>query len=56
MKCQEVRDGETIISIIRNILVSATITTTARDPNKMNLRTANKANSGNKSQKTPRSL
>ena len=32
MKCQEVRDGETIISIIRNILVLATIATTATDP------------------------
>ena len=34
MKCQEVRDGETIISIIRNVLVLATITTTATDPTK----------------------
>ena len=40
MKCQEVRDGETIISIIRSILVLAAIATTATDPNKINLRTA----------------
>ena len=51
MKCQEVGDGETIISLIRNILVLATIATTATDPNKTNLRTADKANSGDKSQK-----
>ena len=55
MKCQEVRDGETTISIIKNVLVLATIATTAIDLNKTNLRTVNKVNSGDKGQRTPRS-
>ena len=48
MKCQEVRDGETIISIIRNVLVVATIATTSTDPNKTNLRTVNRQTVGQK--------
>ena len=52
----EVRDGETIIIAIRNILVLTTIRTTATDPTKTDLRTTNKANSGDKNQRTPRSL
>ena len=34
MKCQEVRNEETITIITRGILVSATIATTATDPKK----------------------
>ena len=55
MNCQEVRNGETITIITRSVLVLATITPTATDPNKTNLRTADKASSGDKSQKTQRS-
>ena len=54
MKCQEVGDGEKIIIAIRNVIVLATIGTTATDPNKTDLRTTDKANSGDKSQRTPR--
>ena len=54
MKYQEVRNGETITVITRSILILVTVITTATDPNKRKLRTADKA-SGDKSQKTPRS-
>ena len=40
----------------KHALILVTVTTTAADPNKTNLRTADKASSGDKSQKTPRSL
>ena len=56
MRYQEVRNGEILTIITRSILILVTVTTTAADPNKTNLRTADKASSGDKSQKTPRSL
>ena len=55
MKFQEVRDGEIIIITIKNILVLATIAATTTNPNKTDLRTTDKANSGDKDQRTPRS-
>ena len=55
MRFQEVRDGEIIIIAIKNVLVLATITATTTNPNKTDLRTTNKASSGDKDQRTPRS-
>ena len=55
MRFQEVRNGEIIIITIKNILVLATIAATTTNPNKTDLRTTDKASSGDKDQKTPRS-
>ena len=56
MRCQEVRNGE-IVTIITttSILVLATIMATTTNTNRTDLKTTNKASSGHKSQKTPRS-
>ena len=56
MRYQEVRNGE-IITIITttSILVLATTAATTTNPNKTDLRTSDKASSGDKDQKTPRS-
>ena len=55
-RCQEVRNGE-IIPIITTtgIPVLATIIATTTNNNRINLKTTDKANSGHKGQKTPRS-
>ena len=60
MRFQEVRNREIIIIIIiiitsKNILVLATSTVTTTNPNKTDLRTTDKASSGDKDLKTPRS-
>ena len=55
MRFQEVRNGEIIIIItIKNVLVLARTAATTTNPNKTNLRTTEKASSGDKDQKTPR--
>ena len=56
MRLQEVRNGE-IITIITttSILVLATTTATTTNHNKTDLRTTDKASSGDKDQNTPRS-
>ena len=56
MRCQEVRNGE-IVTIITttSILVLATTTATTTNPNRTDLKTTDKASSGDKDQKTPRS-
>ena len=56
MRCQEVRNGE-IIPIITttSILVLVIVMATATSTNRTDLRKTDKANSGHKGQKTPRS-
>ena len=55
-RCQEVRNGE-IIAIISTtgILILATIAATTTNTNRTDLKTTDKASSGHKDQKTPRS-
>ena len=56
MTFQEVGNGEIIIIItIKNILILATTAATTTNPNKPDLRTTDKASSGDKDQKPPRS-
>ena len=54
MKLQEVRNGE-IMAIITttSILVLATTAATTINPNRTDLKTTDKASSGDKDQKTP---